>query len=77
MGVFKNDYTSIPRGRIWEKKTDDGSIFQLMTGSWIRDFGQENIEALVKDEFNLQNVPFEVVADVHWDIGHGWSEEYL
>jgi hypothetical protein len=31
---------------------------------------------LVKEEFDLQNVSFEVKVDEHWEIGHGWSEEY-
>jgi hypothetical protein len=69
-GIFKKDYTKIPRGRIFQRK--DGT-FELMCGSWIN----EHIVALVKDEFNLQNVSLEVKIDIHWEIGHGWSEEYL
>jgi hypothetical protein len=70
LGILQNDYTAIPRGRIFQKK--DG-VFQLMCGSWIND----DIENLVKEEFDLQNVPFERIIDTHWEIGHGWSEEYL
>jgi hypothetical protein len=69
LGIFQNDYTMIPRGRIFQKK--DG-VFQLMCGSWITD----NIENLVKEEFDLQTVQLERVIDIHWEIGHGWSEEY-
>ena len=68
--VFLKDYTQVPRGRIFQRK--DGT-FELMCGSWIN----EHIVDIVKDEFNLQNVPLEVIIDSHWEIGHGWSEEYL
>ncbi|MDR0442656.1 MAG: hypothetical protein LBH44_04525 [Treponema sp.] len=70
LGVFANDYTLLPRGRVFQVK--DGH-FELMCGSWIN----EHIVELVKDEFNLQDVPLEVKIDDHWEIGHGWSEEYL
>ena len=68
--VFMKDYTQVPRGRLFQRK--DGT-FELMCGSWIN----EHIVELVKDEFNLQNVSVEVKVDTHWEIGHGWSEEYL
>lgn len=67
--VFLQDYTQVPRGRIFMTKE---GLFQLMCGSWIN----EHIINLVKDEFDLKNVPFEVRIDEHWEIGHGWSEEY-
>jgi hypothetical protein len=69
IGIFNADYTQIPRGRIFQYK--DGN-FQLMCGSWIN----EHIIDLVKEEFDLKNVPLEVKIDEHWEIGHGWSEEY-
>jgi hypothetical protein len=68
-GIFTKDYTQIPRGRIFQRKD---SVFQLMCGSWI----DEHIVDLVKEEFDLKNVQFEIVIDEHWEIGHGWSEEY-
>ena len=68
-GIFAKDYTQIPRGIIFQKK--DGG-FQLMCGSWMND----HIEDLVKDEFDLQNVPLERTIDIHWELGHGWSEDY-
>ena len=74
LGIFVNDYTSIPRGRVFER---EGVGFQLMVGKWIDDYGKDKIENLVKDEFNLQNVPFETIIDTHWDIGHGWSQEFV
>ena len=68
--IFMRDYTQIPRGRLFQRQ--DGT-FELMCGSWIN----EHIVELVKDEFNLWQVLLEVIVDVHWEIGHGWSEEYL
>jgi len=38
-----------------------------MCGSWIN----EHIIDLVKEEFDLQNIPLEVKTDEHWEIGHG------
>jgi hypothetical protein len=67
--IFMKDYTQVPRGRIFETKE---GLFQLMCGSWIN----EHIIDVIKEEFDLQNVPFEVKIDEHWEIGHGWSEEY-
>ena len=68
--IFMKDYTQVPRGRLFQRQ--DG-IFELMCGSWIND----HIIELVKDEFNLNDVPLEVKVDTHWEIGHGWSEEYI
>ena len=68
-GIFKKDYTLIPRGRVFQ--TSDG-VFQLMCGKWIND----HIKNLVAEEFELSGVSFETIVDVHWEIGHGWSEEY-
>ena len=70
VGIFAKDYTNVPRGRIFQSQ--DGT-FELMCGSWIN----EHIVELVKDEFNLQNVPLEVKIDTHWELGHGWSEEFV
>jgi len=69
IGIFSVDYTQIPRGRIFQYK--DGT-FQIMCGSWVN----EHIIDLVKEEFDLQNIPLEVKKDEHWEIGHGWSDEY-
>jgi len=67
--VFMKDYTQFKRGRIFETKE---GLFQLMCGSWIN----EHIVNLVKEEFDLQDVPFEVKIDEHWEIGHGWPEDF-
>ena len=71
--IFMTDYTMIPRGRVFQKEA--GNVFQLMAGQWIKDY--EHVVDLVKIEFDLSNVNFELVIDKHWDIGHGWSEEFL
>ena len=68
--IFMKDYTRVPRGRIFQRH--DGT-FELMCGSWIN----EHIVELVKDEFNLKDVPLKVKVDPLWEIGHGWDGEYL
>jgi hypothetical protein len=68
--VFVSDYTKLPGGRIFQL---ENGTFELMCGSWIN----ERIVELIKDEFNLRNVPLEVKVDTHWEIGHGWSDEYI
>ena len=69
LGIFAQDYTMIPRGRIFQ--FSDGH-FELMCGKWIND----HIVEMVKDEFNLHGVTLSITIDEHWEIGHGWSEEY-
>jgi hypothetical protein len=68
-GIFGKDYTQIPWGRIFQRK--DG-VFQLRCGSWMN----EHVVDLVKDEFDLCDVPFEKIVSEHWEIGHGWNEDY-
>ena len=36
----------------------------------------EQFRELLGDEFNLPE-DFDLVVDIHWDLGHGWSEEFL
>jgi hypothetical protein len=67
--VFMMDYKKVPRGRIFQK--EDGS-FSLMCGSWIND----HIVELIKDEFDLQNALLNVAIDIHWEVGHGWNEDF-
>ena len=63
------DYTKYPRGRIFEIK-DKG--FEVYVGNWIKDYPQ--CKQLIIDEFDLpQNTEF--IIDVHWDLGHGWSDK--
>jgi len=68
--IYEGDYTKIPRGRIFQRKTDN--VFEVMCGSWMT----EHIMELVIDEFDLQTQNVEKVIDEHWEIGHGWSEEF-
>jgi hypothetical protein len=65
--VYLNDYTQVPRGRIF---ISDG-IFYVMTGSWIN----ENIKKAIIEEFNLQDSTVKFNVDKHWEIGRGWSSE--
>lgn len=68
---FQTNYTLIPRGRVFEYK--DGG-FKVMVGDWINNY--PNAKELIIDEFDLPN-DVEFVIDKHWNIGRGWSEEYL
>ena len=68
---FRGDYTLIPCGRVFQFE-DEG--FKVFTGTWINDY--PTVKQLILDEFQLpQDTPF--VQDVHWDIGHGWSNEFI
>lgn len=73
----EHDYTQIPMGRVF---LEDG-IYYVNVGDWINGYinGEKCIDAdkvrqLVQDEFNLPD-SFRFRQDVHWDIGHGWSDE--
>lgn len=67
---FTGDYSLIPRGRIFEFK-DIG--FRVYTGDWIDDYPE--VKQQILEEFELPDST-EFVKDVHWDIGHGWSDEF-
>ena len=73
LGIFKNDYTDIPRGRIFQREKD--GVFELRVGSWIKE--HPHVVDMVKDEFQLNNTPFELIEDHHWDIGKGFSPRDL
>ena len=47
--------------------------FKVFTGSWIKKFPE--CKTLIIDEFQLPN-NVEFIQDEHWDIGHGWSDEF-
>lgn len=67
---FQGDHTLVPRGRVFEFK-DKGFI--VFTGDWIDNYPQ--VKQYILDEFNLpEDTKFE--KDIHWDIGHGWSDEF-
>ena len=67
---FSGDYKQKPRGRVFEFK-DDG--FKICVGDWIDKY-PEAIKEII-DVFNLPENT-EVIKDEHWNIGHGWSQEF-
>jgi len=76
----EHNYTMIPRGRVFLDEATDK--FQVFVGHWFTDgidgkpIDKEKFRELIKDEFNLLE-DFEMVVDIHWDLGHGWSEEFF
>lgn len=64
------EYIDMPRGRVFEFK-DEG--FKVYVGDWIDDC-PEAVD-LILEEFSLP-ADTEFIKDVHWDIGHGWSDEF-
>lgn len=68
--LFIGDYTRVPRGRVFQFK-DQG--FKVYVGDWIDLYPEAKEQILL--EFNLPN-DTQFVKDVHWDIGHGWSDEF-
>ena len=68
---FEHNYMYTPRGRVFEFK-DEG--FRVYTGKWINDYPQA--KQLIIDEFQLPVNNTKFVQDSHWDIGHGWSQEF-
>ena len=72
----EHNYTMIPRGRIF--LDEETLTYQVCVGHWIedKDFDIQHFRVLLEDEFNLPE-NFEFVEDIHWDLGHGWSEEII
>lgn len=68
---FKGDYTQVPRGRVFEFK-DKGFI--VFTGDWIEDYPQ--VREMIIEEFQLPRDRVTFEKDIHWDLGHGWSDEF-
>ena len=66
---FFGDHTMVPRGRVFEFR--DG--LKVFTGDWIDEYPEA--KELIIDEFNLPE-DTEFVKDIHWDLGHGWSDEF-
>lgn len=67
---FTGDYTLKPRGRVFYFK-DEGYI--VFTGNWIT-----NNNAAKSEIINVFQLPNDTkfIIDSHWDIGHGWSQEF-
>lgn len=68
---FSGDYTQRPRGRVFEFKNEG---FKVFVGKWINKYPEAKEEILF--EFQLPKDKTEFVIDEHWDIGHGWSQEF-
>lgn len=68
---FVGDYTQIPRGRVCEYK-DKG--FVVYVDDWIDNYPEAKSEILF--EFNLPETTT-FVKDIHWNLGHGWSDELI
>lgn len=73
----ENNYTLIPRGRVFIKD----SKFYVAVGEWINGningeecIDQEKLRELIIDTFDLPE-DFSFYIDHHWNIGHGWSED--
>lgn len=69
---FLGNYTLVPRGRVFEF---DGIGFIVFCGTWINDNPEAKAEII--DEFQLPEDKTEFVIDPHWNIGHGWSNDYM
>lgn len=66
---FIGDYTKIPRGRIFEV---EGEGFIVCVGSWILDYPEAKQKII--DRFSLPEDRTKFKIDIHWDLGHGWSD---
>lgn len=67
---FSGNYVLVPRGRVFEFK---GRGLVVFIGDWIDDYPEAR--EVIIDEFNLPS-DVEFVKDIHWDLGHGWSDEF-
>ena len=67
---FSDNYTQVPRGRVFKI----GDRFVVMTGDWIDK--HPSAKAQIIFEFDLPE-DTEFRKDIHWDIGHGWSDMKL
>jgi len=76
----EHNYTMIPRGRIFLDEADHR--FRVYVGHWLQEgvggtpIDINHFREVLMDEFNLPD-DFEFVIDIHWDLGHGWSEELM
>ena len=65
---YLGDYTMVPRGRV----NYENGEFVVYVGNWIDNYSKD-VSELLTDYFNLNRFRFK--KDIHWDLGHGWSEE--
>lgn len=66
---FNGDYTLTPRGRVFEIENEG---FVVCCGSWLEKHPE--VKELIIDEFQLPESNTKFITDIHWDIGHGWSD---
>lgn len=73
---YNHDYTKVPRGRV----TLINGKFKVFVGGWLSDPNYvsdvEYVKGIILNEFNLPE-DTEFIEDIHWNIGHDWSEENL
>lgn len=69
---FFGDYTQVPRGRVFEFENEG---FKVFTGSWINQ--HQEVKELIIEEFQLPRNNTEFLIDIHWELGHGWSQELI
>ena len=68
----EEDYTQVPRGRVFEVQYGDEPYFEVMVGQWINEY--PSAKALILKRFKLDKNYTEFIYSPHWDIGHGTSE---
>ena len=68
--IYKQDYTLVPRGRVFELESGK---FIVCCGKWIEKHPEA--KELIIDEFQLPEDNTEFKVDIHWEIGHGWSDD--
>lgn len=68
---FSGDYTLKPRGQVFEFENEG---FKVFTGSWIKKYPEA--KEIIIDIFQLPKDNTEFIIDEHWEIGHGWSQEF-
>ena len=76
-GIYKKEYWDVPRGRVFYNMNDD--TYEVMTGSWINS-AKEGKDVILDDISYYFNIPKDKIihkVEEHWEIGHGFSEEYL
>ena len=71
----EEDYTQVPRGRVFEIEVPNGRQFDILVGSWLEE--HPRTAELIVEEFNLRGVPFQFIYSEHWDIGRGTSEIFV
>ena len=69
---FTGDYTKRPRGRVFEIKNEG---YVVCVGDWYENHPEAKEEIMF--EFQLPEDKTKFIHDELWDIGHGWSNDYI